>query len=76
MLENVGPALLNHVVHQVDQIAGQVRLLVLLGKGFDYMVHEVFQQVSALLLLVARMQCLQELFDIFFAVRVSLRLVD
>ena len=77
LFENGTTPLVDHLVHQVDQIALLVVLLVLLGELFDHFVDELAQGCRLVLVLFATlMQQLKEFSQVFFTVLISVWLIN
>ena len=76
-LKDVTSSFIDHFVHQVDQVALLVGLLVLLSECLNCIVNEVFQGLRSCAAIVASfMKVLKELPHVFFAFNISVGLVQ
>ena len=76
-LENLNSSLFDDLVHQIDKVALEVGLRVLLGEDLNHVIDEVFELLGALLgLIAAEVKRFQELLHVVLALLISVRVVD
>ena len=76
-LENLNSSLFDDLVHQLDKVALEVGLRVLLGEDLNHVIDEVLELLGALLgLIAAEVKRFQELLHVVLALLVSVRVVD